>query len=184
MRCSEPLRASRHLLPPPPFRRRAGAAPHSAVAELGVVRRHPAPTVKGKLLIFSIFLLVPLFEVACSHLPIMDWFWLHVGLVLAVVICGAVACRFRSSRRLSYLLLSAGVIALLAGISAYILFPLFESPSQPATSSAEALAHVLGHALGPIFYASIAYGGRAVFGLAARMALSSLTQCRLSTRCS
>ena len=39
MRCSEQLRASRHLLPPPPFRPHAGAAPHSAVAELGVVRR-------------------------------------------------------------------------------------------------------------------------------------------------
>ena len=38
--CSEPLRASRHLLPPPPFAHRAGAAPHSAVAELGVVRPH------------------------------------------------------------------------------------------------------------------------------------------------
>jgi hypothetical protein len=39
MRCSEPLRTSRPLLPPPLSAHHAGAAPHYAVAELGVVRR-------------------------------------------------------------------------------------------------------------------------------------------------
>src|SRR5437588_640271 len=39
MRCSEPLRASRHLLPPPPFRPPCTCRAPSAVAELGVVRR-------------------------------------------------------------------------------------------------------------------------------------------------
>jgi hypothetical protein len=41
MRCSELLRASRHMLPTtfaPPAFARACAAPRSAVAELGVVR--------------------------------------------------------------------------------------------------------------------------------------------------
>ena len=43
MRCSEQLRASRHLLPPPPFPRHAAVAPAARFAELGVVRRYYAP---------------------------------------------------------------------------------------------------------------------------------------------
>ena len=39
MRCSEPLRASRHLLPPPPFHPPCRCRAALPVAELGVVRR-------------------------------------------------------------------------------------------------------------------------------------------------
>lgn len=47
MRLSERLRASRWLLPASAFPHHAASAPASAVAELGVVRRHFAPCVES-----------------------------------------------------------------------------------------------------------------------------------------
>jgi hypothetical protein len=112
--------------------------------------------VKRTVPILSFVLLVPVFELACFRLPIMDWFWLHVYLVLAVIIVGAVSCIFRRSRSIAYLVLSDGVIGALAGICTYLLYPFFESASSPASSTIEGLAQALAHALSPIFYAGIA----------------------------
>ena len=111
---------------------------------------------KRTVLILSFVLFVPVFELVCLHLPIMDWFWLHICLVLAAIITGTVLWFLHTSRRFACLLLSAGAFAMLAGICTYFLYPLVESTSPPATSGIEAVAHALGHALSPIFYAGIA----------------------------
>jgi hypothetical protein len=139
MRCTQPLR-----LPEAP----------SAVDEL-LSSQHPALIVKRALPIFFFVLLVPIFELACLRLPIMDWFYFHLGLVLAVLIAGAALWSLRRSR-FSRLLLSAGTIAAVAGVGTYFLYPFFESSSSSAASGSEAVAHALAHTLSPIFYAGIA----------------------------
>jgi hypothetical protein len=113
---------------------------------------------RSKFSIVALLLFVSSFEWAWSHwqMMFMDWFWLHVELVFAVLILGAVLWFPRRSRRVSWLLPCAGVMAALAGIGTYLLYPLFESARPPATDRIEALANALGDALGPVYFATIA----------------------------
>lgn len=120
-----------------------------------------------KLLISGALLFVPLFEVtpAVLNLSIVDWFWRHVELMLAVIITGIILSFFRKSRRLSYLFLSSGVFAALGGASAYTLYPIFlGSAPGPAADVYVGLANALADVLGPIFVASIAISFGLVLG--------------------
>src|SRR4051794_167254 len=101
---------------------------------------------------------VPLFELACLRLPIVDWFNFHVGLVIAVLTAGAAMWLLRWNRHFAYLLLSAGAIATAAGACTYFGYPFVEHRSAPTADRAEAVAAALAHALSPLFYASIAMG--------------------------
>ena len=108
---------------------------------------------RQKLPLFAPTLLIGLIELAAGwfDMNIVDWFYLHIILLLSTVVIGLVLLFFRKHRKLACLFLSSGLTAALAGVAAYTLDPLFRSPS-PATMLAEAL----GYAFGPFIFAAIA----------------------------
>src|SRR4051812_6150100 len=68
-------------------------------------------------------------ELSFSAAPFIVWVWLQVTLVAAVFVAGAITWMWTKGRGVSPLLLSSAVVAGLAAVAVYWIFPLIHTPA-------------------------------------------------------